>query len=165
MVGFVSLKSCHTCFFMTTLAHDSPIFQHCLWRICLTPSPFSVYHSLLTLFHLKRKLPPLSKSLPGLSLLHMCFLLLKLRSQPVFDCQSACGCLAFSPHATSLKTVHPPSSHSFSHQESQVPASQYPSLKNYVCLKPLKAFLSFCRKMCYAEVNFSFKIESCPCTL
>lgn len=41
--------------FTTALTHDSPIFQHCLWRICLTPSLFSLYPSLLTLFHLKMR--------------------------------------------------------------------------------------------------------------
>lgn len=141
-----------------------PFFSVAFRGFVLLLHPF-LYTLHFLLSHLKHKLPPLSKSLPGLSLLHMCFLLLKSRSQPVLDCQSACGCLAFSPHATSLKTVHPPPLHSFSHQEAQVPASQYPSPKNHVCLKPLKAFLSICRKMCYAEVIFLSKIESCLCTL
>lgn len=74
-VGFLSWKYCLTCFFMTTLTHDSPIFQHC--------------PSLLTLFHLKHKLPSLAQALPGLSLLPMCFLLSRWRCELVFDCQSA----------------------------------------------------------------------------
>lgn len=134
MVGFLSLKSCLTCFFMTASTHHSLIFQHCLQKICLTPSPLSVFPSLLTLFHLKHKLPSLSKSPPGLSLLHVHFLPFKLRSQPVFDCQSACGCLAFSPRATSLNTAYPPSPYSFSHQEPQLPARRLVPITLALCL-------------------------------
>lgn len=119
MVRFLSLKSCLTWVFMTTLILS--FFSIAFGGFVLLLHPFLyIYPPLLILFHLKHKLPSLSKSLPGLFLLLMCFLLFKLRSSLSLTVNLPMAFL----HATSLNTVRPPSLYSFGHQEPQLPACQ-----------------------------------------
>lgn len=141
-----------------------------LWQHWLTILPFfstafgrfvftlSVYPSLLTLFHLKHKLPSLSRSLPGFSVLYIC--LIKISA-----CLRVSICLwmpGFQPTYNIMK-------HSLSCLsillQSQATAFCL-SLSTYrIGIVCLKGFRSICHKMCYAEANFLYNIESCQCNL